>query len=146
MDSAQTVALDDDFDELDDLIAELAEDSEHRAAALDAQQLFRLLATLRAIRKAQGLKQRDVARRMGTTQSAVSKIEGGANDPQVTTLMRYARAINARVSLVPHLDRPRAQDTAEQWVRRVQPAPERVSGIRPMRDGRRRYLHAVDAA
>jgi transcriptional regulator with XRE-family HTH domain len=43
----------------------------------------------------QGLSQTAVARRMGTTQSAVSDLERSGSDPRVSTLMRYARALGA---------------------------------------------------
>lgn len=103
---------DDTLNELDDLLAELESSEPHRQALEDAQEIFKVIATLREIRKTQGLKQKEVAAAMGTTQSAVSKIEGGASDPQLTTLLRYARALNTRVLLRPVIDQPRAQRLA----------------------------------
>lgn len=44
------------------------------------------------------LSQEDVARAMGTTQSAVARIESGLADPKLTTLVRYAAACGFRLS------------------------------------------------
>lgn len=44
-------------------------------------------------REAQGLTQRDVAKRMGTSQSAVDRIESGDVDPRLSTVQRLAVAI-----------------------------------------------------
>lgn len=54
-----------------------------------------------AIRRANSLSQTDVATTMGTTQSAVSDLEGGRVEPRISTLMRYAQAVGAdlRVSV-----------------------------------------------
>lgn len=40
-----------------------------------------------------GLSQTDVAARMGTSQSAVARLESGAADPRLSTLARYAAAL-----------------------------------------------------
>lgn len=90
-----------------DLLAELgfdAEDPSVLAALEDAEEHARVIETLVAHRKAQGLKQNQVAERMGTTQSRVSSFERVSGDPRLSTLMRYARAVDARVrvSVVPH--------------------------------------------
>jgi len=54
---------------------------------------------LRARMKA-GLTQEEVARRMGTTKSAISRLEGvGKHSPSVSTLRRYARAVGCEVEL-----------------------------------------------
>ena len=44
-------------------------------------------------RRRMGLSQTDIAKRMGTTQSAVSDLERSGADPRISTLMRYARAL-----------------------------------------------------
>src|SRR5262245_64566963 len=46
-------------------------------------------------RREQGLSQTDVAARMGTSQSAVARVEAGAGDVRLSTLTRYAAAIDA---------------------------------------------------
>lgn len=52
-----------------------------------------------AARKSQRLTQRDVADRMGTTQSAVSSIEKGTVTPRIRTLARYAAAVGYQMDL-----------------------------------------------
>ncbi len=52
-----------------------------------------------AHRKALGLRQADVARAMGTRQSAVSAIESSSANPSIARLQRYARALGERLTL-----------------------------------------------
>lgn len=51
------------------------------------------------VRSAKGMTQADVARRMGTTQPYIARLENSANDPRLSTLLRYA-AIVAGAALV----------------------------------------------
>jgi transcriptional regulator with XRE-family HTH domain len=44
-------------------------------------------------RRAAGLSQTEVAARMGTSQSAVARLEAGRGDVRVSTLERYAHAL-----------------------------------------------------
>jgi transcriptional regulator with XRE-family HTH domain len=48
-------------------------------------------------RQAQGLSQTEVAARMGTSQSAVARLESGGGDLRLSTLQRYAAALDAEV-------------------------------------------------
>ena len=45
-----------------------------------------------------GLSQTTVAARMGTSQSAVARLEAGRGDPRLSTLTRYAAALDTSVS------------------------------------------------
>ena len=45
-----------------------------------------------------GLSQTTVAARMGTSQSAVARLETGRGDPRLSTLTRYAAALDTTVS------------------------------------------------
>jgi transcriptional regulator with XRE-family HTH domain len=45
-----------------------------------------------------GLSQTVVAARMGTSQSAVARLEAGRSDPRLSTLERYAAALDTSVS------------------------------------------------
>jgi transcriptional regulator with XRE-family HTH domain len=45
-----------------------------------------------------GLSQTEVAARMGTSQSAVARLEAGRSDPRLSTLERYAAALDTTVS------------------------------------------------
>lgn len=62
-----------------------------------AAQALRAAAALREIRELQGLTQAEAAARMGTTQSAVSKLETSGDPPEPGTLARYAEALGAQV-------------------------------------------------
>jgi transcriptional regulator with XRE-family HTH domain len=85
-----------------DFLSELGfdpEDPSVRAAADDAQTHARIIETLVHVRNDQAMTQSDVADRMGTTQSRVSNIERIGGDPRLSTLLRYARAVDAKVRM-----------------------------------------------
>jgi transcriptional regulator with XRE-family HTH domain len=50
-------------------------------------------------RRAAGLSQTEVAARMGTSQSAVARVESGLGDLRLSTLSRYAAALGRRLDL-----------------------------------------------
>jgi predicted transcriptional regulator len=52
-----------------------------------------------------GLSQTEVAARMGTSQSAVARVEAGASDIRLSTLERYAAALGWRIGW--QLEEPR---------------------------------------
>lgn len=52
----------------------------------------RLAETLVAVRRCSRLTQAEVARRMGTTQTAIARLEAGRQSPSMRTLQDYARA------------------------------------------------------
>lgn len=60
---------------------------------------FAVLDEFLKMRSTVGLTQADVARRMGTTQSAVARLESGRgkNAPTLATLQKYARALGFRL-------------------------------------------------
>lgn len=66
----------------------------------DALQRQELMADLVSRRIAAGIKGKDVARAMGVTPSTVSELENHQDDPRLSTVQRYARAIGVRVELV----------------------------------------------
>jgi transcriptional regulator with XRE-family HTH domain len=57
-----------------------------------------LVRELVAHRQAAGLSQTTVAARMGTSQSAVARLESGATDLRASTLERYAAAIGGEIT------------------------------------------------
>jgi DNA-binding transcriptional regulator YiaG len=70
-----------------------------RALAKD-RTLQTLVADLVAARTATGMTQQDVAIRMGTTKSAVSRLESGLFvRPTLNTIERYALAVGAEVEI-----------------------------------------------
>jgi DNA-binding XRE family transcriptional regulator len=68
----------------------------------------RLVAGLTEQRRSAGLSQTEVAARMGTSQSAVARLETGDADVRVSTLERYAAAIGGQLAW-----QARAQDAED---------------------------------
>ncbi len=62
---------------------------------------FALLDEFLKARAAAGVSQAEIAERMGTTQSAVARLESGRgkHSPSLATLRKYARALGYRVHL-----------------------------------------------
>jgi ribosome-binding protein aMBF1 (putative translation factor) len=58
----------------------------------------RLVGELAGQRRAAGLSQTEVAARMGTSQSAVARLEAGEADVRASTLERYAAAVGHQIS------------------------------------------------
>ena len=56
-----------------------------------------LIGRLSALRRRRGLSQTEVAARMGTSQSALARVESGQADVRVSTLARYAAALDADI-------------------------------------------------
>ncbi len=87
-----------DRDELDHLLADV-KSLDPRAYALGQanvrarDQRLNWLRSLAKNRDSQGMDQTQVAALMGTSQSAVARLEGGLTDPKLSTLQRYANAI-----------------------------------------------------
>ncbi|HET8684089.1 MAG TPA: helix-turn-helix transcriptional regulator [Micromonosporaceae bacterium] len=67
------------------------------AARRDAYIRANLIRMLAQMRTKLGMTQRDVALAMKTTQSAVSDLENGFTDPRLSTLQRYARAVQSEI-------------------------------------------------
>ena len=58
-----------------------------------------LLRSLADRRRELGLSQTLVAAKMGTSQSALARLEGGESDPRISTVERYALAIGSDLEL-----------------------------------------------
>jgi hypothetical protein len=63
-----------------------------------AEERRRLVTDLAAERQAARLSQTEVAARMGTSQSAVARLESGEADARASTLERYAAAIGRQIT------------------------------------------------
>lgn len=75
---------------------------------------------LRRARRTAGLTQAEVARRMGTTQSAMSRAEAGWVEPSLGFLRRFSRAIGRPLTLKIDAGEPRvSEDERRRRVRRV---------------------------
>lgn len=66
-------------------------------AALEGE--FALAAQLIEARARAGLTQAELAERMGTSQSAVARLESGAAKPSVATLEKLARATGSKLRI-----------------------------------------------
>ena len=100
-------------DFLDEVVGERtakhAEFPELVAAAVRRRALLRQLADKR---DAAGLSQTVVAARMGTSQSAVARLESAEVDAKLSTVERYAAAIGQRVEFTLIADKPRRRKSA----------------------------------
>ena len=84
---------------LKDLKKRLMEDPEFREEYARADDEFTLVEALVRARAAAKLTQADLARRLGTTQSAIARLEGGRVSPSFATLRRYAEATGTRLTV-----------------------------------------------
>ncbi len=60
---------------------------------------FKIGVLLRQAREESGLTQEEVARRLKTQKSAISRIENHADDVRLSTLRKYAQAIGANLQI-----------------------------------------------
>ena len=109
--------------DLQRLIARLkAEDPEFAESYERGYQAFRLGAMLQLAREDAGMTQEQVAQRLGTRKSAISRIENNAGDLRLSTLQRYAEAVGRELIL--ELGQPgEARATARDQRPRRKPAP-----------------------
>ena len=69
-----------------------------------SQDRGRLMQELTQRRQDAGLSQTQIAARMGTSQSAVARLEAGAADVRASTLERYAAALGTEITWTVHAD------------------------------------------
>lgn len=81
---------------LDSVKKKMFADHEVRTAYAALEHEFELARELIAARVRAGFTQAQLARRMGTTQSAIARLESGAQLPSVKTLLRFAKATDSR--------------------------------------------------
>jgi len=60
---------------------------------------FKIGVLLRQARESAGLTQEEVARRLHTKKSAISRIENHADDVRLSTLRRYAEAVGTNLQI-----------------------------------------------
>jgi len=79
------------------------EDASVRAAYEALEPEFVLLGSMLEARRRAGMTQADVAAKMGTQPSAVTRLEGalisGKHSPSLDTLRRYAEAVGGRLEI-----------------------------------------------
>lgn len=84
----------------DDLHAEnMANDPAYREAYEQLESEFSMIHALLEARTRANLTQAEVASRMGTTESAISRLESGRVKPSTRTLERYAQATGHRLQI-----------------------------------------------
>ena len=84
---------------LRDLHKRWMKDPEYRAEYYALRPTFELTMMLIETRVNAGLTQEQLAKRMGTTQSAVARLEGWSSNPSVNTLRKYADATGTRLRI-----------------------------------------------
>lgn len=82
---------------LAELKARLLANPEVAIAYAEADAEFAVIEAMIRARAEAGLTQEALAERMGTTQSAVARLEGGGVSPTVETLRKYAKAVGKRL-------------------------------------------------
>lgn len=80
---------------LADLHAKCIADPAYAAAYAEAE--YSVIEAMISARAAAGLTQEALAERMGTTQSAIARLEGWRVSPSVETLRKYAKAMGKRL-------------------------------------------------
>lgn len=71
----------------------------YRRAYAEADLAGRLAEIVHRLRTNAGLTQTELARRMGTTQSSIARVEHGGSTPTLDLLDRLGRAINTQITL-----------------------------------------------
>ncbi|MDR2892801.1 MAG: helix-turn-helix domain-containing protein [Deltaproteobacteria bacterium] len=86
-----------------DSLPKMLENPEFAAAWEEAREEFAIAREIIRTRVAAGMSQKELAEKIGTTQSVIARLESGAHTPSVSTLKRVAEATHAklRIELVP---------------------------------------------
>lgn len=86
-----------------DLKKRLMDNPEFKAEYEKADAEFAIVEALVRARTKANLSQAELAKRIGTTQSAIARLEGGGVSPSLSTLRRYADATGSKlqIELVP---------------------------------------------
>jgi DNA-binding XRE family transcriptional regulator len=100
---------------LEELLRRARQTSGHLRAKMLAKNDYKLLADLVQVRIDKGLSQADVAERLGISQQAVSKLESYDSDPRLSTIRRYAHAVEALVAHVVEPDSGQL-DNGRAWI------------------------------
>ena len=82
-----------------DIKKRLANHPDFRKEYEKADAEFAIIEALIRARTKAKLTQSELAQRIGTTQSAIARLEGGRVSPSLATLRRYAEATGARLQI-----------------------------------------------
>lgn len=88
---------------LADLKGRLMQDAEFAREYAKADSEYKVIEALVQARIKAKLSQAELARKTGTTQSAIARLESGSISPTLSTLRRYAEATGSKleISIVP---------------------------------------------
>ena len=84
---------------LSQLKAELMQDSDFKQGYEALDEEFQLIEALIDMREKSGLTQEQIAQKMGTQKSNISRLEKGTGNPGWKTLQKYAHACGFKISL-----------------------------------------------
>ena len=82
----------------------------------------RILKNLKEARKKKGLSQRELSSKSGVPQSHISRIESGAVDLRVSSLIALARVLDLELELVPKKALPAVKSIVQSSVSAAVPA------------------------
>lgn len=89
-----------EMDDLDRSIAEWKEQNPHFVKEFDeGYENFKIGVLFKVSREQAGLTQAEVAEKLGTKKSAISRIENHAENITLSTLHKYAKALGKKVNL-----------------------------------------------
>ena len=89
-----------EMDDLDRTIADWKQRNPELANEFDeGYENFKIGVLFKASREQAGMTQEEVARKLGTHKSAISRIENHAEDIRLSTLHKYAKALGKKVNL-----------------------------------------------
>lgn len=78
---------------------EALKDPKLRAEYDKLQPEFAVIEAILQARKEKGMRQQDLAKKVGTKQSVISRLEAGGTNPTVSFLQRLARALDTRLEI-----------------------------------------------
>ena len=89
-----------EIDDLDRTIAEWKHENPELANEFDeGYENFKIGVLFKVSREQAGMTQEEVAQKLGTKKSAISRIENHAEDIRLSTLHKYAKALGKKVNL-----------------------------------------------
>lgn len=89
-----------EMDDLDRFIEQQKRESPEFAEGFDeGYQNFKIGVLFKVSREQAGMTQEEVAQKLGTHKSAISRIENHAEDIRLSTLHKYAKALGKKVNL-----------------------------------------------
>ena len=83
----------------EDVKAKLLQNPELKKEYDDLQVIYDIKREIIRLRLSQGLSQKDLAQKVGTRQSAISRLESGEYNPSVEFLSKVAHALGKNISI-----------------------------------------------